>query len=169
MQTVDKTCKSRVWITPERVLAPVRAFFGGQIGLDPCTEPDNPTRARHFFTEEQNGLVQDWGIAGVFVNPPYGRDLAVWVQKIAAEAEKEVQIVALLPGNRTETAYFQKYVLSRDLRAMCFVRKRLAFLRPDGSPAGANPYGSVLYMYGGSRYWFWAQFSELGRVIEVRK
>jgi hypothetical protein len=32
-------------LTPAYVLEPIRKLLSGSIGLDPCTEPDNPTRA----------------------------------------------------------------------------------------------------------------------------
>jgi hypothetical protein len=35
-------------LTPPYVLEPVRKLLGG-IGLDPCTEPDNPTGAFQFY------------------------------------------------------------------------------------------------------------------------
>ena len=35
-------------LTPAYVLEPIRGLLGG-IGLDPCTEPDNPTGAKKFY------------------------------------------------------------------------------------------------------------------------
>ena len=37
----------QVHLTPAYVLEPVRKLLGG-IDLDPCTQPDNPTRAERF-------------------------------------------------------------------------------------------------------------------------
>lgn len=67
---VDKVAGNNRWCTPSEALAPVKAY--GPIGLDPCTEADNPAGAATFFTEDDDGLVQDWrGHGLVFVNPPY--------------------------------------------------------------------------------------------------
>lgn len=67
---VDKKALNNAWLTPARALRAVRAY--APIGLDPCTEPDNPVNAEEFYTEVQNGLRRPWGGRGlVFVNPPY--------------------------------------------------------------------------------------------------
>lgn len=61
-------------LTPEYVLGPVRNDLGG-IGLDPCTEPTNPTGADRYFTIDDDGLEHPWigpnWFPSVFVNPPY--------------------------------------------------------------------------------------------------
>jgi hypothetical protein len=46
-------------LTPDYVLEPVRALLGG-IGLDPCTEPDNPTRADRFYCLPADGAALPW-------------------------------------------------------------------------------------------------------------
>ena len=66
---VDKTCKNTVWLTPEKVLSPIRGYFNGKIPLDPATEGSNPTNAEKFYTEHDNGLILPWN-ESVFVNPP---------------------------------------------------------------------------------------------------
>lgn len=166
MSLTEKTCRDRVWITPERVLAPVRAYFGGSIDLDPATEPNNPTGARRFFTEADDGLTRLWQ-GDVFLNPPYGRELEHWASKIYFQAAVGTHLIALLPPTRTETAYWQQHIFNRHLSAVCFIRKRLAFLRPDGSKAGANVYSSALYLYNGKVQKFANHFSDLGKCFHM--
>ena len=80
---VDKVASNNIWITPQDELDLVRRY--GPIGLDPCTEPSNPVGAASFFTEEDDGLVQDWRGHGLtFVNPPYST-----LPPIPADATKE--------------------------------------------------------------------------------
>ena len=47
-------------LAPLYVVEGVRAAFGGSIGLDPCTEPDNPTSAEIYWTIADNGLGREW-------------------------------------------------------------------------------------------------------------
>lgn len=159
---IDKSCHSTVYITPPLILDLVREYFGGTIYLDPATEPGNPTGAQFFFTEADNGLIQDWDHP-VFVNPPYGRVLQEWAEKIGLEAARGTNIVALLPGQRFETAYWQEHILRPELAAIVFIRRRVPFLRPDGTRAVGNPYGSMLYVFNGSQSRLSA-FRTLGRI-----
>lgn len=164
----DKTCLSTTYITPPMILDPVRAYFGGVISLDPATEPSNPVGAERFYSwPMHDGLALPWR-GNVFVNPPYGKVLQSWVRKIALEANRMVHIVALLPGQRFETVYFQEGILaSHALTAVVFIRKRVPFLRPDGKPAKGNPYGSMLYVFNGNRDRCGTCFSKIGHVADL--
>ena len=53
--------------------------------LDPCASVANAT-CDYYFTEQDNGLNQDWGGYSVFMNPPYGRKISKWVQKAYEES-----------------------------------------------------------------------------------
>lgn len=143
----DKTCRETVWLTPPPVLDAIRGFFRGPIGLDPATEPSNPTDAEYYYTRVNDGLTIPWQ-GPVFVNPPYGKELMPWVIKITDEAKTVTPIVALLPGQRFETLVWQERLLPHpNLYAICFIRGRLKFLRPSGEVAKSNPYGSMLYIF----------------------
>lgn len=49
--------------------------------LDPCATPETAKCAK-FYTEEDNGLVQDWTGETVFCNPPYSdQQQTKWVRK----------------------------------------------------------------------------------------
>jgi phage N-6-adenine-methyltransferase len=165
---VDKHCVTTRWLTPERILEPVRAYFGGEIPLDPATECDNPTKARAFFTRDgADGLSMRWdSFGGVFVNPPYGRVLKQWTKKIAEEAEDGTHIVALLPGQRFETQYWQDDILNDWLDAIVMIRKRLSFVRTAEGTQGSNPYGSMLYIFNApSQLDVMEAFSKLGKIL----
>jgi len=174
MAIVDKTCAFTEWQTPEHILEAVRSYFGGRIDLDPATSPDNPTKARYFFTaphplsDEVGGLKRSW-FDCVFVNPPYGKVLKDWAAKIHEEAACGRRIVALLPGQRFETVYWQEHILTCDLTSICFIRGRLQFINPiTKKPAGSHPYGSMLYIYNGEVRRDYRHFNHLGKVMEVR-
>ncbi len=126
------------WQTPEVVLDAVREFFGGAIGLDPCTAGDNPTRAVRFFALPQDGLAASWeGFGSIYCNPPYGRGIKPWVDA-CAQAGSHSEVIALLPA-RPDTVWFQPCFPPRS-SAICFWKGRLTF---KGAPDPA-PFPSVI-------------------------
>ena len=101
------------------------------------------------------------------MNPPYGREFRLWAEKLDEETRCGVHVVALLPTTRSETAYWQEHILNGRHTAVCYVRKRIRFLRPTGEPATGNPYGSVIYAYNGDAERFRQCFSHLGKCASL--
>ena len=169
---IDKACESVEFYTPERILKRVRHYFGGDIDLDPATPAHNPTKARRWFTHEDNGLSRNWSepvtFPRVFVNPPYGKAIKAWVEKIGVEGGYgRTRLVALLPGQRFEQTYWQQSLFIPSLTALIAVRSRVSFIRPDGKAAVGNPYGSFLYVYNGQWDAIVDAFAPIGMVIEM--
>ncbi len=164
---VDKQCAETVYLTPEKILEPVREYFGGAIPLDPATEKTNPTKALQFFTIEDDGLKQQWNVP-TFVNPPFGKAIREFMKKIHDEAirDKARPILALLPcGARFSTKYWQNDALIPQLNAICFVKGRVKFLRPDGTVAKQNTYDSQIYGYNVDTNLFKFCFKHIGRIL----
>ena len=160
---VDKQAKDLDYLTPPRVLDPVKRYFGGQIPLDPATTADNPTCAKMWYSPDQyDGLLQPWGLEGVYVNPPYGKRIREWVETIYLKSG-ERPILALLPVTRTEQGYFQRLMSRAD--AVCWIRKRVSFIRPStGEKAKGNPHASALWGFNVNLKRFISSFDELGLV-----
>jgi len=144
--------------SPPEIVNPVREFFGGFIDLDPATGPDNPVRARHFFTREDDGLSQSWqGFESVYVNPPYTPE---WYRKIADEVNAgAAETIALLKASPC-TRWAQEVILP-PASACCFIKGRLTFGNAT-SPAG---FGSWLLYFGSQRRRFAKVFGDLGWVV----
>lgn len=170
-QPTEKVARDLDYQTPEMILEPVRKLFGGCIPLDPATDPTNPTKAGKFHTPLDDGLTHSWDCAW-FLNPPYGPEVPAWCAKLHREALERADVpgVALLPGgSRTETFYWQEHVYNHRLVAICFIRRRVAFIRPStGEPAKSNNFGSALYGYNVDPDAFVAAFEHLGRCIVVK-
>ena len=116
------------WLTPPEILAAL-----GPFDLDPCAAPEPrpwPTAARHIALPEC-GLAAEWR-GRVWLNPPFGRESAAWMQKMRDHGNG----IAMLPA-RTETATFYDYVWA-DADGVMFLRGRPHFHRPDGSRAPFN-------------------------------
>jgi hypothetical protein len=120
--------KSADWLTPPEW---IRAL--GPFDLDPCCPENMPWQtAATMLTKAQDGLKQPWH-GRVWLNPPFGQEAQVWLRRLAHEHRRGT---ALIPA-RTETSMFYMSVWDR-ADAVCFVRGRPHFHRPDGSRAPFN-------------------------------
>lgn len=145
------------WLTPDAVIELTLKLFS-EIDLDPCAEagevPNVP--AHRHFTKEDDGLLKSWS-GKVYMNPPYGRAIGAWVEKLVYEFSigNVTEAIALVPA-RTETRWFSKL---RDFPC-CFVRGRLKF---KGSRSSA-PFPSAIFYLGPNLRSFIDTFLELGDV-----
>ncbi len=123
-------------LTPAYILEPVREALGG-IGLDPCTEPDNPTRASKFYTPPTDGASEPWDAASIFVNPPYGKARERWCERCIEAADALSRVILLMPAH-TDTRLFQR--VSQTAQWVVFLRGRVKFgvPRPNGRQEAAS-------------------------------
>ena len=134
--------KTDKWATPQTFFDELNREF--DFNLDPCADETNH-KCEKYFTEEENGLLQDWGGCRVFCNPPYGSSIKDWVAKCYHEGHKEETLVVLLIPARTDTTYFHDYIEHRaEIR---FVRGRLKF---GDSKTGA-PFPSMVVIFRGPK------------------
>jgi DNA N-6-adenine-methyltransferase (Dam) len=141
------------WCTPPRVLERVRRVDA--IALDPCTSPANPCGAEASYSLHGLSLPW-WGLA--YVNPPYGRELPVWADKVIEEAARNVEIIMLVPS-RTDTRWWGKAFEA--CQACAFWRGRITFV---GAPAPA-PFPSCLFYFGTRRRRFSLAFRDVSRIV----
>jgi len=144
-------------LTPAYVLEPIRRLLGG-IGLDPCTEPDNPTNAAKFYHLPLDGCALPWDAPTVFCNPPYGEARNRWVERCIAEGLHR-RVVLLIPSH-TETRIFQQALAA--CTSVLLVRARLRFgvLRENRRQEAAS-HGSAIFGFGVDL----APLQELGAVL----
>ena len=163
---VDKKCISTEWYTPLEILEPVWELFGG-LELDPCTIERNPTQAHNWFTKEDSGLEVDWSCHdNAFVNPPYGKVLYDWIEKVVTEAAKELPIILLVSASsRWDQKKWQR-IYSPELTTFVMPVGRVKFLDQDGVQQKSPPYPSVLYFYNISPVLVKENFGHLGTVVK---
>jgi hypothetical protein len=119
--------KSASWLTPPEWILAL-----GPFDLDPCCPPDMPRKtADVMLTEADDGLTAPW-VGRVWLNPPFGSQAARWLEKMAVHRYG----IALVPA-RTETRMFYESVWGI-ADAVCFVRGRPHFYRPNGTRAPFN-------------------------------
>ena len=125
------------WSTPSDVFDRLNNEFN--FNLDACATDFNH-KCQNYFTQAKNGLKQSWGGYRVFCNPPYS-NISEWVKKAYYESYKADTLICLLIPARTDTRYFQEYILHRaEIR---FIKGRLHF---NNSKAGA-PFPSMIVIY----------------------
>ena len=136
-----------VVLTPAYVLEPIRAALGGVIGLDPCTEPDNPTGAERWYALPTNGLAEPWDAESVYCNPPYGAARVPWIRRCIELGQTGRYRVALLIPAETDTPIVQGVLAGAD--AVTLIHGRLVWggSRPNGR-AVAQGRGSMVATWG---------------------
>jgi phage N-6-adenine-methyltransferase len=96
-------------------------------------------KCRKFFTAEQDGLRQDWGKNTCWMNPPYGKQLSLFVKKAFDSARSGATVVALLP---IYTDWFHAYGSHASIELL---KGRLQFSnRPDN---GYSPSGHAIFIF----------------------
>lgn len=92
--------------------------------VDACALPHN-AKCPRFYSPEQNGLTQDWSNERVWLNPPYGRAIAPWMQKAHEEASRNGALVVGLIPARTDSGWWHDFVMRADVE---FLRGRVKFV-----------------------------------------
>jgi hypothetical protein len=130
--------KSDEWLTPPEILSAL-----GEFDLDPCAPLFRPwPTAKHHFTIEDNGLIQQW-FGRVWMNPPYGKVLGSWLERLARHGNGIALTFA-----RTDTEAFQRHVFPK-ADSLLFIEGRLNFYTVAGTRSKMNSGApSILIAYG---------------------
>ncbi len=126
---------SAEWRTPRGLFLALHAEHG--FTLDAAATHGN-TQLPRYFTAKEDGLAQDWSGHRVWLNPPYGKMVPLWMAKAATA---QTLVVVLVPA-RTDTAWWHEWVLPRATQ-VAYVRGRLTF---EGANSGA-PFPSAIITY----------------------
>ena len=135
--------KTGNWATPQEFFDKLNWRFG-PFDLDPCASAHN-TKCANFYTEAEDGLSKKWEGFTCFVNPPYGRGIAQWIEKGYKESMNAgTKVVMLIPA-RTDTKYWHNYVMKAD--EVYFVKGRLKF----GGSGNSAPFPSAVVVFDGEK------------------
>lgn len=107
--------------------------------MDVCALPHN-AKCERFLTPDDDALSLPWeGVC--WMNPPYGRGIAAWLQKAWEESQRGATVVCLVPSS-TDTRWWHEYVMRGEVR---FIRGRLRF---SGVTTSA-PFPSAIVVFRG--------------------
>jgi phage N-6-adenine-methyltransferase len=131
------------WATPPAIYAALDKEF--DFTLDGAAGPTNAKHVR-YLTREEDALRISWAGERVFCNPPYGKGLASWVRKAAAEAAEHGALVVMLLPARTDASWFHEVVLPHaEIR---FIRGRLSYMLGQVAGRGGRaPFGSMVAIF----------------------
>ena len=131
------------WYTPAWLLDLVVGVIG-PIDTDPCSpgRGKSSVQARLHLTASDDGLGHAWP-GTVWLNPPYGRTLALWLEKARHEVDlgNSRCVVALVPA-RTDTSWWHSHVSG--VADILLLRGRISF----GDGTTAAPFPSAVLGYG---------------------
>ena len=143
------------WDTPQAFFDKLNEQF--EFTLDPCATEAN-AKCKKYFTEEEDGLAQDWKGHTVFVNPPYGRGIDEWIKKGYEEAQDpDTKVVMLIPA-RTDTKYWHDYVMKAEM--VFFIKGRLKF----GDCNNSAPFPSAVVVFS-KRPPGWGEAPQMGALL----
>lgn len=129
------------WKTPDHIFEHLNNIF--KFTLDPCCEIDS-AKCSKYFTELENGLIQDWSTDIVFCNPPYSRgNIDLWMEKCFHESLKGATVVALIPIS-SSAKWWHRYVIGKaDIK---YYEGRIRFVGAEFTA----PFSSCLAIYNSS-------------------
>ena len=132
------------WATPQGLFNQLDETFHFEI--DVCASAEN-AKCERYFTKEQDGLQQDWGGAVIWCNPPYGREIGKWVEKCA----KRIGVSVMLLPARTDTRWWQEYIVDNPTADVRFIKGRLKF--GDGKNSAPFPSAIVIFFNTNFKNW----------------
>lgn len=135
--TQPKRTGADEWYTPGYIVEAC-----GNFDLDPCAASDAQYHlAPVNYTKADDGLSKEWS-GRVWLNPPYSQPLqTLFIERLIAHGNG----IALIPLH-TDNRMWQNIILPA-ATAIFFIRRRIAFTRPDAPSGGTSPYASVLVAF----------------------
>ncbi|MYF20423.1 MAG: N-6 DNA methylase [Synechococcus sp. SB0677_bin_5] len=166
---------SQHWCTPPKYVNLIREFFGGTIGLDPCSNQYSIVNATvEYRLPHSDGLVEPWDASTIFVNPPYGRDrergtgIRDWLRRCSeVRSQHNAEVLALVPV-ATNTRHWKNFVFGAADGVAFLYDTRLRFLE-NGRDTGKGAPMSCAMVYWGQRYdRFEEMFLPFGAVVNLK-
>ena len=130
--------KTNEWTTPQSLFDKLNDEFG--FTLDPCCQVET-AKCQKYYTQKENGIIQDWSNDVVFMNPPYGGHTGDWIKKALDESRAGATVVCLIVS-ATDRSYWHEYIFpyASEIR---FLRGRIKF----GDSKSTAPFASAIIIF----------------------
>lgn len=125
-----------LWETPKAFFDEQNLLYG-PFDVDVCADSSN-AKCKKFFDRCVDGLKQEW-VGTCWMNPPYGKEIGLWMKKAKESAENGATVVCLVPA-RTDTKWWHDYAMKGQIT---FIRGRLKF----GGSKNSAPFPSALVVF----------------------
>ena len=133
------------WGTPKDFYSSLNDRF--QFTLDAAATKEN-AKCSQFFSIEDDSLTKNWEGNIVFLNPPYGRQIGMWVEKAFVEGQKENTIVVMVLPARVDTKYYHEFCMRA--KEVHFVKGRLKFENESLKKGVPAPFPSMVVVFDGA-------------------
>lgn len=124
------------WETPQDFFDALNTVFNFE--RDVCALPENAKCAK-YYSPAEDGLKQPWS-GVIWLNPPYGKTIRLWMEKAAAAARNGATVVCLVPV-RTDTVWWQTYCAKAS--EIVYIEGRLCF----GNSKNSAPFPSAIVVF----------------------
>lgn len=153
------------WYTPPAIIDAARNVMGG-IDLDPssCEFANLVVKAKKIFTEEENGLEQEWS-GRVFLNPPFAHPTVKhFAEKLMDSfGTGTVEQAIWLSNACVDVGWWHDLV---GIGIVCFHRGRIKFYGPDDVLQPPTLGQSIIY-FGDRKEDFKKEFGAFGVVMST--
>jgi len=120
------------WETPQDFFDTLDAEF--HFTLDVCATTET-AKCKHFYSPEEDSFSQPW-YGKCWMNPPYNRNIGLWLKKAYEFAQHGVTVVCLIQGRSNDTKWWHEYVMkASEIR---FIKGRLQFKLNGKLGQGSN-------------------------------
>jgi hypothetical protein len=131
------------WGTPADYIAMARVALGGRIELDPMSEStfNETVRAERIYTEQDDGLVQDWTCETMLLNPAGGLVVPAWQKLTTGWESGQIRRCVWISFNVDQLNLLADDPWHPFDFSLLLPRRRIDFVRHDGytgAPAHAN-------------------------------
>ena len=149
-KNVHFSSQSNEWATPRLLFERIESLTLGKrrFHLDPCCTAATK-KCPYAFTMADDGLARDWSFyETVFVNPPYGREIGLWVRKAYEEWKKGATVILLIPS-RTDTKWWHAYCMAA--KRIIFIQGRVKFEQAGRENIVSAPFPSCVVVFDGKK------------------
>jgi hypothetical protein len=127
--------KTNTWLTPKYIIEAL-----GPFELDPCAAPDPRPWKTADTMWTASGLEKEW-FGRVWLNPPYGKQINLWLEKLANHGSGIALVFA-----RTDTKWFHEAFIK--CSQAFILQGRIKFCLPCGNTMHNAGHGSIFLNYG---------------------
>ena len=171
---IQHSSASNLWYTPPHIIQMVRMVLG-DIELDPASDEvaNEIVQANNIFTEEDDGLLQDWDTEGsIFLNAPGGRlgnkslSIEFWKKLMVSEFSHAIYMGFSVEHLATSQHKGCKSMLEFPF---CIPAKRIRFVSPLGNKSAPSHSNVIVYVPGAidATRKFKEVFTGLGGVVNT--
>jgi hypothetical protein len=145
------------WYTPPHIFEALNLRFD----LDPCSPGVGKSHVpadTHYSLPDNDGLRDPW-FGRVWLNPPYGRGMGLWLERLAEHGDGVALVFA-----RTGTKWFHESVPKSD--GLMFVSGRIHFINGNTMKPGERPGADSMLVAFGEECAHAVRYSGLGLFVK---